>query len=72
MIRLDIKPANDGEWQPTPPLTSLGEAEARARTLIACGYVTPDGVRIMYCPDDAPPVSLPHWVSQVQRMARAS
>jgi len=48
---IEIKPANDTDWRRLDEdEASLVAAEERARAMIVCKIVTPDGVRIMWSP----------------------
>jgi hypothetical protein len=59
---LETRPANDAPdnaaWRRySEDLESLAQAEERARAIIRCKVVTPDGVRIVWTPgarDEAP------------------
>lgn len=56
---LETRPANDAPenaaWRRySEDLQSLAEAEERARAIIRCRVVTPDGVRIIWSPGELP------------------
>lgn len=55
MLWLELKPANDVDWRRLDEdEASLVAAEERARAMIQCKIVTPDGVRIVWSPGAQP------------------
>lgn len=54
-IWLELRPANDVDWRRLEEdEASLVEAEERARAMVQCKVVTPDGVRIVWSPGVQP------------------
>lgn len=54
-VWLEIQPANDVDWRRLDEdEASLVAAEERARAMIQCKVVTPDGVRIVWSPGVQP------------------
>jgi hypothetical protein len=52
---IELRPANDVDWRRIEEdEASLLAAEERARAMIACKVVTPDGVRIVWSPGVQP------------------
>lgn len=52
---LELKPANDTDWRRLDEdEESLVAAEERARAMIACKIVTPEGVRVVWTPGIMP------------------
>lgn len=52
---LELRPANDVDWRRLEEdEASLVAAEERARAMIQCKVVTPDGVRIVWSPGVQP------------------
>lgn len=52
---IELKPANDVDWRRLEEdEASLVAAEERARAMIQCKIVTPDGVRIVWSETDSP------------------
>lgn len=52
-FRLELRPANDANWRRfADDEATLAAAEHRARAMIQCKIVTPDGVRIVWSPRD--------------------
>ncbi len=48
---IELKPANDTDWRRLEDdEATLLAAEERARAMIVCKIVTPDGVRIVWSP----------------------
>jgi hypothetical protein len=48
---LELRPANDTDWRRLDEdEASLVAAEERARAMVVCKIVTPDGVRIVWAP----------------------
>jgi len=54
-VWLELKPANDVDWRRLEEdEATLVAAEERARAMIRCKVVTPDGVRIVWSPGVQP------------------
>lgn len=52
---IELRPANDTDWRRLEEdEASLLAAEERARAMITCKVVTPDGVRIVWSPGVRP------------------
>lgn len=52
-VWLELRPANDANWRRfADDEATLAAAEHRARAMIQCKIVTPEGVRIVWSPRD--------------------
>lgn len=50
---LELRPANDTDWRRLDEdEASLVAAEERARAMIVCKIVTPEGIRIVWSPEE--------------------
>lgn len=69
---LELCPANDTDWRRLDEdEASLVAAEERARAMIVCKIVTPDGVRIVWEPGGDAPADHPVGVHELVAILRA-